>query len=77
MSSVEKRVRQIISEQLGIPFGEIEATTSREDMGMDSLDDVELVMALEDEFEIEIPDDIAETWKVAQDLVTYFEGRAK
>ncbi len=61
MSSVEDQVRAIIAEQLGIKTDEIKNDASFvDDLGADSLDTVELVMALEEEFETEIPDDQAE-----------------
>ena len=62
MSSVEDQVRAIIAEQLGIKEDEIKKDASFvDDLGADSLDTVELVMALEEEFETEIPDEEAET----------------
>ena len=73
MSSIEDRVIKIVSEQLGVKEDEIKSEASFvEDLGADSLDTVELVMALEDEFETEIPDDEAEkitTVKLAVDYV--------
>ena len=61
MSSVEDQVRSIIAEQLGIKADEIKDDASFvDDLGADSLDTVELVMALEEEFETEIPDEEAE-----------------
>ena len=73
MSSIEDRVIKIVSEQLGVKEDEIKSEASFvEDLGADSLDTVELVMALEEEFETEIPDDEAEkitTVKLAVDYV--------
>ena len=61
MSTVEERVKKIIVEQLGVKEEQITAETSFvDDLGADSLDTVELVMALEEEFECEIPDEEAE-----------------
>ena len=61
MSSIEERVKKIVAEQLGVKEDEIQNSASFvEDLGADSLDTVELVMALEEEFETEIPDDEAE-----------------
>jgi acyl carrier protein len=61
MSSIEERVKKIVAEQLGVKEEEVQAEASFvEDLGADSLDTVELVMALEEEFETEIPDEEAE-----------------
>ena len=74
MSSIEERVKKIVAEQLGVKEEEVQAEASFvEDLGADSLDTVELVMALEEEFEIEIPDEEAEkitTVKLAIDYIT-------
>ena len=72
MSSTEERVKRIVCEQLGV--GEEEVTTGAsfiDDLGADSLDTVELVMAFEEEFEIEIPDEEAEKISTVQDAVDY------
>lgn len=69
---VEKKVRAIIAEQLGISEDQVRADSSFiEDLGADSLDIVELVMAMEEEFEIEIPDEEAENIKTVQDALDY------
>ena len=61
MSSIEERVKKIVAEQLGVKEEEVRTEASFvEDLGADSLDTVELVMALEEEFETEIPDEEAE-----------------
>jgi len=61
MSTIEERVKKIVCEQLGVKEEEVKASSSFvEDLGADSLDTVELVMALEEEFETEIPDEEAE-----------------
>lgn len=61
MSTIEERVKKIVAEQLGVKEEEVTNTASFvEDLGADSLDTVELVMALEEEFETEIPDEEAE-----------------
>ncbi|MBI5673004.1 MAG: acyl carrier protein [Nitrospira sp. CG24B] len=61
MATVDERVKKIIAEQLGVEEGEVTPEASFvEDLGADSLDTVELVMALEEEFSIEIPDEDAE-----------------
>lgn len=75
MSNTLEDVRKIVSEQLGADDGEITADASFvEDLGADSLDIVELVMALEEEFSIEIPDEDAEKIKTINDAVKYIES---
>tara|TARA_R100001509_G_scaffold162350_1_gene133747 strand:+ start:3065 stop:3340 length:276 start_codon:yes stop_codon:yes gene_type:complete len=73
MSSIEERVKKIVAEQLGVKEEEVSTEASFvEDLGADSLDTVELVMALEEEFETEIPDEEAEkitTVKLAIDYI--------
>lgn len=72
MSSIEERVRKIVSEQLGVKEEEISSDASFvEDLGADSLDTVELVMALEEEFETEIPDEEAEKITTVQQAINY------
>ena len=72
MSSIEERVRKIVSEQLGVKEEEIKNDASFvEDLGADSLDTVELVMALEEEFETEIPDEEAEKITTVKQAVDY------
>jgi len=74
----EAKVRSIIAEQLGVSEGEIKPGSSFiEDLGADSLDIVELVMAMEEEFEVEIPDEDAERLKTVQDAVTYINAHTK
>ena len=74
MSSVEERVKKIVAEQLGVKEDEIQNSTSFvEDLGADSLDTVELVMALEEEFETEIPDEEAESITTVQLAIDYIE----
>ena len=75
--SVEK-VKQIISEQLGVDEGEVTPSASFiDDLGADSLDTVELVMALEEAFDVEIPDEDAEKIRTVQDAIDYIDKRAK
>ena len=72
MASVEDRVKQIIVEQLGVDEAEVTPNASFvDDLGADSLDTVELVMALEEEFDIEIPDEDAEKIQSVQDAIDY------
>jgi acyl carrier protein len=78
MTSVEERVKQIIVEQLGVDEAEVTPSASFvDDLGADSLDTVELVMAFEEAFEIEIPDEDAEKIRTVQDAVTYIDQHAK
>lgn len=78
MSSVEDQVRAIIAEQLGIKTDEIKNDASFvDDLGADSLDTVELVMALEEEFETEIPDDEAEKITSVQNAIDYVTASKK
>jgi acyl carrier protein len=75
--TVEK-VKQIIAEQLGVDENEITPSSSFvEDLGADSLDTVELVMALEENFSIEIPDEDAEKIRTVQDAIDYIDKHAK
>ena len=75
--SVEKRVKDIICEQLGVEEDEVTPDAKFiEDLGADSLDTVELVMAFEEEFGIEIPDDAAETIQTYGDAVKFIEANA-
>jgi acyl carrier protein len=77
MASVEERVKQIIVEQLGVDEGEVTPTASFvDDLGADSLDTVELVMAFEEAFSIEIPDEDAEKITTVKDAVGYIEKQA-
>ena len=76
--NVEQKVKNIIAEQLGVGEDEIKLTSSFiEDLGADSLDIVELVMAMEEEFEVEIPDEEAENIKTVQDAVNYITTHKK
>lgn len=74
MSTVESRVRKIVTEQLGIKEEELKNDASFvDDLGADSLDTVELVMALEEEFETEIPDEDAEKITTIQQAIDYID----
>ena len=75
MSSIEERVRKIVAEQLGVKEEEVKNSAAFvEDLGADSLDTVELVMALEEEFETEIPDEEAEKITTVQLAIDYING---
>jgi acyl carrier protein len=77
MANVEERVKQIIVEQLGVDEGEVTPTASFvDDLGADSLDTVELVMAFEEAFGIEIPDEDAEKIATVKDAVEYIQKHA-
>ena len=73
--SIEERVKKIIVEQLGVKEEEVKPEASFiEDLGADSLDTVELVMALEEEFDIEIPDEEAEKITTVQSAIDYVQN---
>ncbi len=77
MSSVEERVAKIVVEQLGVKEDEVKAESSFvDDLGADSLDTVELVMALEEEFGTEIPDDEAEKITTVQLAIDYINANS-
>jgi len=76
--TVEAKVKSIIAEQLGVGEDEIKAESAFiEDLGADSLDIVELVMAMEEEFEVEIPDEEAEHIKTVRDAVNFINEHKK
>lgn len=78
MAGVPEKIKQIIAEQLGVKLEEIKSESSFiDDLGADSLDTVELVMALEEEFNIEIPDEDAEKMTTVADAIRYIEEKAK
>jgi acyl carrier protein len=78
MDDIEQRVRKIVAEQLGVNEADIKTASSFvDDLGADSLDTVELVMALEDEFETEIPDEEAEKITTVQQAIDYVRMRKK
>jgi len=75
MASVQEKVKSIIVDQLGVNEGEVTATASFvDDLGADSLDTIELVMAFEEAFGIEIPDEDAEKIKTVKDAIDYIES---
>jgi len=71
MSNIEERVKKIVAEQLGVKEDIANDASFVDDLGADSLDTVELVMALEEEFECEIPDDEAEKITTVQQAIDY------
>jgi acyl carrier protein len=78
MASVDERVKSIIVEQLGVEESQVTDTAKFvEDLGADSLDTVELVMALEEEFSIEIPDEDAEKIATVGDAINYIGKHAE
>jgi len=75
MSNIEERVKKIVCEQLGVKEEEVTTESSFvNDLGADSLDTVEFVMALEEEFETEIPDEEAEKITTVQQAIAYIEA---
>lgn len=77
-SSIESQVIKIVSEQLGVTIDKITRQSAFvEDLGADSLDTVELVMALEEEFDMEIPDEAAEKIKTVGDAIEYIEKQTQ
>jgi acyl carrier protein len=78
MDNIEARVRKIVAEQLGVAEADVKNDSSfTEDLGADSLDNVELVMALEEEFECEIPDEEAEKITNVQQAIDYVSAHVK
>ena len=75
MSSIEERVAKMVAEQLGVKEEDVKAESSFvEDLGADSLDTVELIMALEEEFDTEIPDEEAEKIATVQNAIDYINA---
>jgi len=78
MADVEQKVKDIIVEQLGVEEGEVTPTAAFvDDLGADSLDQVELIMAFEEAFDIEIPDDDAQKIRTVQQAVEYIQTHSK
>jgi acyl carrier protein len=78
MAAVAEKVKQIIVEQLGVDEGQVDPSASFvDDLGADSLDIVELVMAFEEAFDLDIPDEEAEKIKTVKDAVDYIESKKK
>jgi acyl carrier protein len=75
MASTEERIRSIIVDQVGCEESEVTADAAFEDLGLDSFDAIELVMAFEAEWGIEIPDEDAERILSVQDAITYIESK--
>lgn len=76
--SIQEKAKKIIEEQLGVDPDRVKAEASFiDDLGADSLDIVELVMAMEEEFDLEIPDEEAEKLKTVQDVFNYIEAKGK
>ncbi len=77
MSSIEERVKKIVVDQLGVSEDQVTSTASFvDDLGADSLDTVELVMALEEEFETEIPDEEAEKITTVQQAIDFVSSNS-
>lgn len=78
MDNIEQRIKKIVAEQLGVSEADVKKESSFvNDLGADSLDTVELVMALEEEFECEIPDEQAEKINTVQEAIDYVTEYAK
>ncbi len=77
MSDIAERVKKIVVEHLGVDAGKVtEGASFIDDLGADSLDTVELVMAFEEEFKVEIPDDAAEKIQTVGDAVSFIQANA-
>lgn len=78
MSDIESRAKRVMAEQLGVVEADLKSETHVvNDLGADSIDEVELVMALEDEFELEIPDEVAESRKTVGAVVEWLQANVK
>ena len=67
-------VKEILSEQLGISADKIELSSNLEDLGADSLDAIDIVMSIEDQYSIEVPDETIENMKTVEDIVNFIEN---
>ena len=77
MSDVAERVKKIVVEHLGVDEAKVtDGAKFQDDLGADSLDQVELVMAFEEEFGCEIPDDLVDKIQTVQDAITYIESHS-
>jgi acyl carrier protein len=75
MSNIEEKVKSIISDQLGLPVdAPMDSSAEVSDLCEDSLDPIEIVMSLEEEYDIEIPDEDAEKMLTVQDVINYIEN---
>ena len=78
MSDIANRVKQVIAEELGLSVADIKDDSHLvDDLGADSLDEVELTMMLEDEFEIEIPDEVARNQKTIGQIIEWMTANVK
>ncbi len=77
MSNTQEQVVNLIAEQLGVSDTQIKLTDTLDDLGLDSLDEVELIMALEDEFDLEISDEDADKLETVQQAVDYITRRCE
>ena len=73
MASTEEKVKELIADQMGVTAEEIATSATFEDLGVDSLDGIEFIMAFEEEFGIEIPDEEAEKITTVQQAIDYIE----
>lgn len=69
-------VAEVIVDQMGVHIDEVIQTATEDDLGADSLDKVEVLMALEEEFDIEVSDEAAEKWRTVDDIVDYISEHA-
>lgn len=76
MADIAERVTNLIAEHLGLPKEDVTPAKTWDDLGVDSLDRVELAMASEEEFDLEIPDDALERIETVKDLIAFVEKSA-
>lgn len=72
-----ERIKEIIAEQIGVKPSEIEMDSTFEDLGVDSLDAIEITMSIEEQFEVEIPDEVIEKIVSVRELADYVENAVK